>query len=63
NENIESVQITYVDNLLQAEQIYDAIEILERILAMNNMKTWAHFRYGLVSLRINNVYNAVKALQ
>ncbi|CAF0871759.1 unnamed protein product [Rotaria sp. Silwood1] len=63
NENIESVQINYVDNLLQAEQIYDALEILERILAMNNTKTWAHFRYGLVSLRINNVYNAVKALQ
>ncbi|CAF0802751.1 unnamed protein product [Rotaria sordida] len=63
NENIESVQINYVDNLLQAEQIYDALEILERILAMNNTKTWAHFRFGLVSLRINNVYNAVKALQ
>ncbi|CAF2392028.1 unnamed protein product [Rotaria sp. Silwood2] len=63
NENIESVQINYVDNLLQAEQIYDALEILERILVMNNTKTWAHFRYGLVSLRINNVHNAVKALQ
>jgi hypothetical protein len=30
---------------------------------MDNTKTWAHFRLGLVSLRMNNVYNAVKALQ
>ncbi|CAF3843790.1 unnamed protein product [Adineta steineri] len=63
NENIESVQINYVDNLLQAEQISDALDILERILAMDSTKTWAHFRFGLVSLRLNNVHNAVKALQ
>jgi hypothetical protein len=63
NENIEYVQINYVDNLLQAEQIADALEILERILDMDSTKTWAHFRLGLVSLRMNNVHNAVKALQ
>lgn len=27
------------------------------------MKTWAHFRLGLVSLRTKNVFQAVKTLQ
>jgi len=30
---------------------------------MDVTKTWAHFRIGLVSLRVNDVYKAVKALQ
>ncbi len=30
---------------------------------MDNTKTWAHFRLGLVSLQMNNVYNAVKAFK
>ncbi|CAF0867411.1 unnamed protein product [Adineta ricciae] len=63
NENIESVQINYVDHLLQAEQIADALDVLERILAIDSTKTWAQFRLGLVSLRLNNIHNAVKSLQ
>ena len=81
NENIESVQINYVDHLLQAEQIVncfsfelvhfflfsllqaDALDVLERILAIDSTKTWAQFRLGLVSLRLNNIHNAVKSLQ
>ena len=81
NENIESVQINYADNLLQAEQIVncfsyesvslflfaslqaDALDVLERILTIDSTKTWAQFRLGLVSLRLNNVFNAVKSLQ
>ncbi|CAF1230342.1 unnamed protein product, partial [Didymodactylos carnosus] len=41
----------------------EALPLLERVLTLDNSKTWAHLRRGLLSLQLNNTSMSLKTLK